>query len=157
MSALIPPRSTRVHGDEAAVTIERLIALIDELLAVIAEENQVLARGLPASLSTQTARKHELADRFELWVKDVAARPIRIASCDQDLQQALMDRIARLRAGMDENMDRLRAAMEASRRRIETVMQAIRSEIASASPYGPNGQVRDKRSGGSFCNLSVRA
>ena len=79
-------------------------------VTVVVEENAILARGLPASLSPQTARKHELADQFELWVKDVAAHPISIRTCSPDLQQALMDRIGRLRTCMDENIDRLRAA-----------------------------------------------
>jgi len=157
MSAVIPTVSPCAQAGDATATIERLIALIDELLSVIGEENLVLARGLPASLSKQTSHKYALADQFDKWVKDVAARPVKIRSCDPDLQQKLTDRIERLRASMDENIDRLRAAMDASRRRIETVMQAIRSEIASAAPYGPNGQLHEKRSGGSFCNLSLRA
>jgi hypothetical protein len=156
MSADKPAPLARAH-DETAAMVGRLISLIDELLAVIGEENLILARGLPASLSPQTGRKNALAQQFEKWVKEVAARPVSLHSCDPALQDRLMDRIGRLRAAMDENMLRLRAAMEASRRRIETVMQAIRSEISSSSPYAADGQVRAKRNGGSLCNLSVRA
>jgi hypothetical protein len=150
-------RSTSAPAGDAVATVECLIVMIDELLSVVAEENRILARGLPASLSPQTARKQELAGRFERWVKDVSACPVSIRSCDPNLQHALTDRIGRLRSGMDENIQRLRAAMEASRRRIDAVMQAIRGEIASASPYGANARVQDSRVRPSYCNFSVRA
>jgi hypothetical protein len=142
--------------DRPEATIRTLIALIDELLEVIGEENAMLARGLPASLMKQAIRKNELADQFDRWVKEVAAHPVSIKSCAPDVQDALMDRIARLRCSMDENIDRLRAAMEASRRRIEAVMQAIRADIAASASYSADARVNCGKGNGASCSLSVR-
>jgi hypothetical protein len=148
-----PPSSA--DPGQSTIAIERLIMLIDELLAVVGEENHVLATGFPASLSKQTARKNELADQFDRWVKEVAAQPFSIRVCAPDLQGTLMARLARLRTIMDENIDRLRAAMEASQRRVEAVMMAIRGDIAAASPYCANGRVQNDRVRGMCTNLSV--
>ena len=47
------------------VRIKSLIALIDELIALVAEENAELAKGLPASRLKQVDEKNRLAELFE--------------------------------------------------------------------------------------------
>jgi hypothetical protein len=138
---MTPARNTRnsrpAGGDEH---VRSLIALIDDLIAVVAEENVELAKGLPASRLKQVDEKNRLADLFEKYVAEstVAASSLQVR--DRVLSEQLMERILRLRAAMDENLIRLRAAIEASNRRIEAVMQAIREQIASVSPYGAGGR-----------------
>ncbi|MGJ4944861.1 flagellar protein FlgN [Bradyrhizobium sp. HKCCYLS1011] len=124
-------------GDEGVRT---LIALIDELIVVVSEENAELAKGLPASRSKQLDDKNRLAGLFEQRVAECAARTASLDVQDQMLREQLMERILNLRLAMDENLMRLRAAIEASNRRIEAVMQAIREQIASVSPYGSGGR-----------------
>lgn len=124
-------------GDDG---VKSLIALIDELVAVVSEENVELAKGLPASRSKQLDDKNRLASLFEQRVAECAARAASLHVQDLVLREQLMERILNLRAAMDENLMRLRAAIEASNRRIEAVMQAIREQIASVSPYGAGGR-----------------
>lgn len=143
--------TTDKHGSPANTTeadraLEQLLVFMNEMIAVVEEENGVLARGIPASLSIFTGRKNELADELDRWGKDMATHQRAIASADAKLRQRFMDTVKQLRAAMDENVERLRAAMDASRRRIDAVMNAVRNEIASTSPYGANGRVNEPRS-----------
>ncbi len=120
--------------------IRALIALIDELLSVLSDENAELSKGLPASRLKQVDEKNRLADLFRQSVAECAAKTATLEVEDRGLREQLMERILRLRAATDENLVRLRAAIDASQRRIDAVMQAIREQIASASPYGAAGR-----------------
>ena len=121
--------------------IENLIELIDALIDVVTEENIALAMGLPASQSRHTQRKLELADMFEMWVKEAPMRNLLLQTPNRPLQRKVLTRIDDLRGAMDENMTRLRAAIEASQRRIDAVMSAIRAQISDNSPYGASGRI----------------
>jgi hypothetical protein len=139
-------------GDER---VKSLIVLIDELIAVVVEENAELAKGLPASRLRQVDEKNRLADLFGERVAECAVKSVSLNVEDRRLREQLMERISRLRGAMDENLVRLRAAIEASNRRIEAVMQAIREQIASASPYGAAGRRSTARA--VSCGTDVRA
>ena len=117
-----------------------LIALIDNLIAIVNEENVELAKGLPASRLKQVDEKNRLASLFEQCVAEAVGKTANLNVQDRELREQLMERILRLRAAMDENVMRLRAAIEASSRRIEAIMQAIREQIANVSPYGAAGR-----------------
>jgi len=151
---MIPVRhvkTSRPSSTDARVT--SLIALIDDLVAVVASENAELKKGLPASRLKQVDEKNRLAVLFEQWVAECAAGvPLHVQ--DRILREQLLERILRLRAAMDENVLRLRAAIEASNRRIEVVMQAIRAQIASVSPYGAGGRQSARAMS---CSTNVRA
>jgi hypothetical protein len=138
MMQLRQATTNRPAGETSRV--HALIALIDDLVAVVAEENAELARGLPASRLKQVSEKDRLAGLFEKWVAECAGGSSTLFVQDRALREQLMERILRLRAATDENLLRLRAAIEASNRRIEVVMQAIREQIASVSPYGAGGR-----------------
>jgi len=135
-------------------SVRSLIALIDELISVVGEENAELAKGLPASRLKQVDEKNRLADLFETCVAECAARTASLNVQDRVLREQLMERILKLRGAMDENLMRLRAAIEASNRRIEAVMQAIREQIASVSPYGAGGR---RTAHALSCSTNVRA
>jgi hypothetical protein len=139
-------------AEEGAKT---LITLIDELIAVVAEENIELSKGLPASRLKQVDEKNRLASAFEQRVAACAAQVASLNVKDRALREQLMGKIAELRAAMDENLLRLRAAIDASNRRIEAVMQAIREQIANVSPYGAAGRRTPTRS--VSCGTNVRA
>jgi hypothetical protein len=150
---MIAIRNTRPSaGNER---IQSLIALIDDLISVVAEENAELARGLPASRLKQVDEKARLADLLGERVAECTAKTLNLNVQDRLLREQLVERLARLRGAMDENLVRLRAAIEASNRRIEAVMQAIRQQIASASPYGAGGRRSVSRS--VSCSTNVRA
>jgi hypothetical protein len=139
MNSQTSPRHAAATND--GDRIEDLIELIDALIDVVTEENIALAMGLPASQSRHTERKLQLADLFEIWVKDVAMKNRLLHTPNRQLQQRVLARIEDLRASMDENMTRLRAAIEASQRRIDAVMSAIRAQISDNSPYSAGGRV----------------
>jgi hypothetical protein len=144
------------NGNPASndMRVKSLIALIDELITVVVEENTELAKGLPASRLKQVDEKNRLAELFERCVAECAARTLNIHVQDRAMREQLTERIANLRTAMDENLMRLRAAIEASNRRIEAVMQAIREQIASVSPYGAGGR---HTSHAMSCSTNVRA
>jgi hypothetical protein len=145
-------KAKRPSGNDEHV--RTLIALIDELLDVVAEENVELSKGLPASRLKQVDQKNRLAELFEQCVADCAGQSTSLHVQDQALREQFMERILRLRGAMDENIVRLRAAIEASNRRIEAVMQAIREQIANVSPYAASGR-RTIRA--VSCGTNVRA
>ncbi|MBR0954650.1 flagellar protein FlgN [Bradyrhizobium canariense] len=134
-------QATRTSAANGDVRIKSLIALIDTLTALVAEENAELAKGLPASRLKQVDEKNRLAEMFEQTVAECAAGTTSLNVPDRILREQLLARILKLRTAMDENLVRLRAAIEASNRRIEAVMQAIREQIAAVSPYGASGRV----------------
>src|SRR5262245_41562171 len=140
---------TRTSVAAGDARIKSLIALIDVLTVLVAEENAELARGLPASRMKQVDEKNRLAELFERTVAECAGGTTSRHVRDRILREQLMERILKLRVAMDENLVRLRAAIEASNRRIEAVMQAIREQIAAVSPYGASGRVAAARAASS--------
>ena len=135
-----PPRNVRTALAASDERAKSLIALIDDLIAIVSEENAELAKGLPASRLKQVDEKSRLATLFEQSVAEAVTRAQSLHVHDRILREQLMERILKLRGAMDENVMRLRAAIEASNRRIEAIMQAIREQIASVSPYGAAGR-----------------
>lgn len=125
---------------DAGARIERLVALIDELIQVVVEENAWLEQGLPASRSKQISRKVELSDLLKCWVDEITSQEVSIRTNDEHLRTMFAERMDFLKMNMDENIVRLRAAIETSRRRIDAVMAAIREQVLSTSPYTPAGR-----------------
>jgi hypothetical protein len=121
-------------------TVVDLVALIDEMIALTAEENAVLAKGLPASRSMKLGRKMELAAAFERWVGEVNSRGTDLLMGNEALRQTVAERLQVLQLSIDENVIKLRAAIEASQRRIDAVMSAIRGRISESAPYTANGR-----------------
>lgn len=147
-----------LSGEQANTAVHRVIAVIDELVALIDQENQILARGIPASLAGSVVRKNELADMFEDKVKEVIERQLFLRMTNDALRRQLMARTKALRVSMTENTDRLRAAIEATRRRVDSVMRAIRAEVAGKpTSYGPNGKFKESRAALSLRGRSVNA
>ncbi|HEY6833106.1 MAG TPA: flagellar protein FlgN [Pseudolabrys sp.] len=121
-------------------SVAELIALIDEMIVLTAEENAILAKGLPASRSMKLRRKMELAAAFEHWVAQVSSRGTDAFKGNEALRLKVAERLKVLQVSIDENVIKLRAAIEASQRRIDAVMSAIRGRIADTAPYTANGQ-----------------
>jgi len=152
MMAVSNTRVKRSSGNDQHV--RTLIALIDELLQVVAEENLELSKGLPASRLKQVDQKNRLAELFEQCVSECTGQSKSLQVQDRVLREQFMERILHLRTAMDENIIRLRAAIDASNRRIEAVMQAIREQIASVSPYAASGR---RATRAVSCGTNVRA
>lgn len=120
---------------------EALLSLIQELTAVMAEENALLAAGLPTAVAGTADRKVELSDRFDhLWA-GYAGRCRLALVADQDTAHRLIQAVTVLRKVATENVGRLDAALAASRRRIDTAMTAMRGDVAPSRGYGTTGAV----------------
>ena len=122
--------------------LEEMIALIDEMIEIIAEENSCLAQGLPATRSKQLLRKMELAGHFEKWVVDAATQKVNFQAGGETARAKLMERTASLQVVTEKNIVMLRAAIAASRRRIDAVMGAIKEQMSESSPYSASGRTR---------------
>jgi hypothetical protein len=124
----------------AGTSIEQLVEVIDELIHVLVEENEWLARGLPASRSEQISRKVELAETLKCWVDEVTSDKVSIHVGDGKLRAKLTQRMDVLKLETEQNIVRLRGAIEASRRRIDAVMAAIREQVGKSSSYSCVGR-----------------
>lgn len=116
--------------------IVELDALIDELIAVIDDENALLKRGMPASLAATTGRKSNLAASIEATLKAIGANgPI------TDEERSYLDqRVVLVQQLAQENLSRLAGAIGASRRRIAAVVAAVREDnLSTATAYGRTG------------------
>jgi len=136
----------RPSGNQA---IDDLDALIAELIAVIDDENALLASGMPASLAATTGRKSNLASNIEASLKAIsAAGPV------TDEERAYLDqRVGFVQRLAQENLSRLAGAIGASRRRIAAVVAAVRDDSLSTTPaYGRTGS---RSSGGAKSPTSL--
>lgn len=132
------PRQPDVHEQEART----LLAVVRELCLVMQEENEQLARRVPAGLTVVIERKIALSEEYErLWRELLGAGPEKLANCPEVVRE-LVASVGSLRKLTEENMNRLESAAAASRRRIEAVMEAIRSEESKVRGYGANGTPR---------------
>lgn len=132
--------SNAVTGAQLESAAQKLLMLIEQFIAVVTQENAMLARGLPASLSSVAEQKAILADAFEAWVQATQARQFRLDGLSKQTRDRVLGCLDAFQKAMAENMARLEAAMEASRRRIDAVMSAIRAGMTDAQPYGANGK-----------------
>lgn len=119
-----------------------LLALLDDMILVIAEENALMAAGIPGSTSPVVARKRDLADALSRWIAALRSGEIVLARADRTLRARLVEKNEVLRRQLDANVGSLRASMAATRRRIDAIMRAIREQSAPApSRYGANGRI----------------
>lgn len=128
-----------MRPDDAKVTA--IIVLLDELLVVIAEENDRLATGLPASLAQSVTRKTQLSTTFEGYLLTMKRGELNVLSASSGVRATLIARLQALRPLMDDNTQLIRASMRATRRRIDAIMDALRQERAPARGYGADSRV----------------
>jgi flagellar biosynthesis/type III secretory pathway chaperone len=118
----------------------KMIALIDDLIAIIEAENCELGTGVPASLSSAIERKASLASQLEQWVDAVRNEVLVLGWAAPHLRKHLERQAAILDQAVNENMTRLRAAIDATRGRVDAVMRAIREQGEGEGPYRANGR-----------------
>lgn len=121
-----------------------LDGMIDELIAIIDDENALLASGMPASLAATTGAKSNLASRIEEYLRTLGA-----GSVTPEERAYLDGRVGLVQSKARDNLSRLAGAIGASRRRIAAVVEAVREAGTAAAPsYGRNGsRVSDAPSG----------
>ena len=75
-----------------------LITLVDELTELIAEENAMLAAGLPASISQNVVRKAQLSEALDGWMVRIRTGDEAFTKADRDLHHSSPTAEARFRA-----------------------------------------------------------
>lgn len=138
--------SARETADRKPAGFPRFVeldALIDRLVAVIDDENALLAGGMPASLAATTGVKSNLAGSIKEHLKALgAAGPV------TDAERAYLDeRVGLVQLKARDNLSRLAGAIGASRRRIAAVVAAVRETSAVAPVYGRSGRASDASAG----------
>ncbi|NVO16630.1 MAG: flagellar protein FlgN [Rhodoplanes sp.] len=144
-------------ASSADMSVAKVTTLIDELIALVEQENRNLARGMPAKLSASTARKTALAEDIERWALHVQRHRLGETVGDVGLRERLVERIRTLNTVMDENVTRLRQAIAASQRRVDAIMRAIREDVTSRATYGRNGQVAGPRVASTLGGKGIQA
>ncbi len=123
-----------------------VMAVIDDLLVTIAEENRALANGMPASLASSVQHKTDLADYLDAALAAIRAGTLSLGDMPPRQLAALIERLSTLCKLMSENTSRIHQAMDASRRRIDAIMRALRDTPGQVRTYGPNAmQIRTAR------------
>lgn len=142
-SPLVDPMLAQGSCRQAAnAATKALLALVDDLIVVIEEENTLMAAGIPASTSHLVERKRELAGKFSHWIAGLRSREIEVVHADSALRKRLVESNEVLRLHMNDNVESLRASIAATRRRIDAIMRAIREQSTPPpSRYGANGKV----------------
>ncbi len=120
-----------------------LLAVVTELSGVIADENDILSRGIPASVVETLDRKLALTEVYEeLWERMDETGEGCGFSTESDLSRDLMDAVRHLRDVTSENLDRLEEAVDASKRRVDAVMAAMQEiERNTTTGYTADGDV----------------
>jgi hypothetical protein len=130
-----------IAQDEVDANVSRMIGLIEELIAVIGDENRLLATGVPASLSSSVALKATLAMRLESWAADVHTKPLMLEMATPQMRESLVERTQMLSGAMEENINRIKSAIDATGSRVNAIMSAIREQAETDASYRANGTV----------------
>lgn len=127
---MVPPRKTAVQLDTVRTTdptVSSFVGVLGELHALIAEENDLLSHGLPASMLETIEQKEELSAKYGALGNDLVDHSAGQILSDSALQEKLLAATAQLFAMTEENRQLLCSALAATRRRVDNVMEAIRT------------------------------
>lgn len=133
-----PPRKTAVQlgliGTQDPAVSE-FVGVLGELKALIAEENDLLSQGLPASMLSTIAQKEQLSAKYGALGNDLVDHSAGQILSDAALQEKLLAATSQLFSMTEENRQLLSDALAATRRRVDNVMEAIRTcEDGDQSP-----------------------
>ncbi|WEK03289.1 MAG: flagellar protein FlgN [Candidatus Devosia phytovorans] len=124
------------------VPVETMLVLVDQLIAVVTEENDALASGAPAALASTMRDKTRLGRELEHHVRLVRSGIPLDPAAPLELRQRLVERGQALTAIMAENADRLRGALVSTRRRVDAIMRALRQQETRPGPYSNTGRLQ---------------
>lgn len=125
-----------MESASAERTVRRIIDLLDEMLKVIAGENERLKTGLPASLAQSLERKTQLSAEFEAFLLAMHRGEFDVRAATPHSFSEMIERLNAIRPLLDENTSLIRASMRASRRRIDAIMTALRQQNSASRGYG---------------------
>ncbi|PKU26006.1 hypothetical protein [Telmatospirillum siberiense] len=124
------PRKIPAQVDPAApgnAAVSEFVDVMDELKSILAEENDLLSQGLPASVLETIGEKEQLSQKYGVLGNDLVDRSGGQILSDGALREKLLEASAELVAMTEENRQLLSNALAATRRRVDKVMDAIRT------------------------------
>ncbi|MBU1174150.1 MAG: hypothetical protein KKH72_02020 [Alphaproteobacteria bacterium] len=134
--------ATTVSTSGEVGNLIELIDLVETLNEQIVEENTMLARGMPASVSQNVVRKAALSARLDAWMSRIRSGDPAFVEADKSLHRELVEGLTTLQDVMSENMSLLKRAMAVTHRRIEAIMSAVREQTGAKSGYTQHGLPR---------------
>jgi hypothetical protein len=118
--------------------VSEFVGVMGELKALIAEENDLLTQGLPASMLGTKGQKEQLSAKYGALGNDLVDHSAGQILSDAALQEKLLAATTQLLAMTEENRQLLSNALAATRRRVDKVMDAIR--ICEAGDHSTENQ-----------------
>ena len=125
----VPPKDTATPETAAGTgaVVTEFVGVMGELKAIIEEENDFLARGLPATLLDTTERKSRLSEEYGVLGNELVDGSGTQMISNPQLHGKLLEASAQLYALTEENRQLLCNALAATRRRVDMVMEAVRA------------------------------
>jgi hypothetical protein len=140
------PRKAAAHLDlvrDKDPAVSEFVGVLGQLKAVIAEENDLLSQGLPASMLETIGKKEQLSAKYGALGNEMVDQSGGQILSDAALQEKLLVATAQLVAMSEENRQLLCDALAATRRRVDKVMEAIR--LCEDEPRSLSDQPSTKR------------
>lgn len=126
---------------EIDAEIGRTIALVEQLTAVLDDENRMLAAGGQHSLLDHISQKTALSVKLETAMSGVHDGTFPIDLASENLRETLVQSTQMLSMAMRENVVRLKAAIEVSGWRVNAIMSALREQAEIESSYSADGKL----------------
>ncbi len=117
---------------DATTRVKTLIALTEELTAIICEENELLAARRPQEISPLQSDKARLAAAYAQSIRHVAADRSGVTAAGEGLIAQLRD----LTKTFEARAQHQRALLEGARAAGESVLKAIAEEAGAANQPG---------------------
>lgn len=122
-------------GPDAATRVKTLIALTEELTAIIVRENELLESRRPKEISALQPDKARLAAAYAQSIRHVAADRSSVAGAGEDL----IERLREITRTFEARAERQRALLDGARAASESVLKAVAEEAGktkAAPGYG---------------------
>lgn len=122
---------------DAAARVKTLIALTEELTAIIARENDLLAARRPREISALQPDKARLAAAYAQSIRHVAADRSSVAAAGA----GLIDQLREITRTFEARAHHQRALLEGAKAASESVLRAVAGEAGKVGEpgYGPKG------------------
>jgi hypothetical protein len=115
--------------------LTRIIALIDEMIAVMEEEIPLVENRKRAQHAELLKRKQRLTLDYRASLKAIVLEPELLKQVPDELRAKARDAGDRLAEVSDRNGRTLRAIMMATQRLVQTIVSMVRSEVLPKSGY----------------------
>lgn len=128
------------------IRAHNMIELLDDLVAVLERENELLAAPRANDLEPVIEEKQALFKIYGEQVGAIAEDPGFAASLPDDLRESLTDKATQLDAAMAANKRRLELLTNASKHIVNRITDAAREAAGRVPQYGRGGAMTDPRS-----------